>query len=143
MGFFMRLWPDRLVVHCYEKWGLTFGETLANICLGGTYPRLPRLFRKWEKWEVEYVRRGYRAISLDNLMYYPGREILGLKRDKDEAAKLHSQIYRERFPGGFSSSSCHVVQSAWRRPGETVVGIYSVPSTEDNSEAIVKHDQGR
>lgn len=94
---------DKEVQDKYADVGAEFGEAESYSDCGevaGTEAMLLDLV----KWELEYSRRGYRTISIDDFIDYGGYgrlygkslNGLGIKREINEKIVLHAGIYRRR-----------------------------------------------
>jgi len=97
--------PNWFVKLCYLKASLCFGEAVTCEGMIGRVANMDVLLRKFEQWEIEYSRRGYRTIPLNDLADIGGygasmegiRGYYGVKRDMGEKPNLYSAMYREEF----------------------------------------------
>lgn len=103
----------------------------------GTPVGLDELVERWAEWELEYVKRGFRTISLDDFIKAGGygaslQDKLGIKREPGEQVVPHSYIYMQRYP---DPPPAVVDLERLMQPGaEAQMGTYTVPSTELQSD---------
>ena len=101
------LWVQRLsdkeVQDKYAEAGAEFGDADSySVC--GEVAGLEAMLLNLVKWELEYSRRGYRTISINDFIDYGGYgrlygkslKGLGIKREINEKIVLHADIYRKR-----------------------------------------------
>ncbi len=131
--FFRKWLSDEAVERRYVDAGSIFGAAVSYLYMGEC-SGFKRLLSKWEKWENEYVRRGFRTLSIDAFIdrggYGVALEGLGEKRNELEEPVFHARIYRERYLGKVTP-----VFNPWNlmeKDGPKVAtGNYVLPSTED------------
>ena len=93
------------------------------------------MVKKWTTLEREYAARGYRTISVDDLIDYGGGyvasidNLLGVKRNDDEEPIYHSDRFAKIREATFSQPN--PVAEAFAT-GKTVTGTYFLPSTKDD-----------
>ncbi len=123
------LFPDSLVIGRYCKVGSIYGD-LESYSYMGEIPGLRNWLAKWVFWEEEIVRRGYRAISLDNFILYGGGYVKNPPQVQlrllGEEPKYHARIRQEQLALG-KPEGCKVRQHF----DGSFTGSYTVPSTEE------------
>lgn len=92
-----RFMTDKQVEKRYTEAGRIFGDAVSYIYMGECVG-FDGLLSKWAKWEVEYAKRGYRTLPVDDF-YGMSLEDLGVKRAKGEEPILHAEIYRVVYLG--------------------------------------------
>jgi hypothetical protein len=126
----MCFFTDEQVQKRYVKAGAFFGDALSCSYLGEP-AGVQSLLSRWAKWEREYVRRGYKTLSLDVFISYGGYgtplEGLGTLRNDKEPAAYHAEIYRQKYLGKINPA----VDMSKLMAGECQKGEYVPPSTEE------------
>lgn len=92
---------DKEVQDNYVDAGAELGDALSYGYLGEPLG-LDGMVSNWARWELEYSKRGYRTISLEDLIDYGGYgrlyaeplKGLGVKREPKEQIILYSILYR-------------------------------------------------
>lgn len=124
--FLIRFLPFAIVRRRYIRSGAQFGDAVSYIYMGECVG-FAGLLARWERWEAEFVRRGYRALSIKDFVAIGG---YGHTESLESLAKLtpgeqpvrHSLRYREHYLGkarpalDFTST-------------EPQVGTYVIPDT--------------
>lgn len=91
---------DNQVEEYYIKSGATFGDAVSYLYMGECVG-FGEMLSNWENWELEYSRRGYRALPIDFFIKYGGYGLplngLGVKRYSNEKIVLHADIFRKNF----------------------------------------------
>lgn len=127
---FKRFLSDRKVKESYLDAGNLVGAAVSYSYMGEPIG-FKRMVRRWESWEREYVRRGYRTISLDEFIesggYGKPLPNLGTKREEGEEPVFHAQLYREHFLGKIEP-----VIDPFKYEIQT--GFYVLPSTKKLAE---------
>jgi len=97
--FWVKRLSDEEVRDNYVEAGTEFGEAASYDYLGECVG-FRGMFSDWAKWELEYSRRGYRTVPLDNFIDHGGYgnplKGLGIKREINERVILHASLYRKR-----------------------------------------------
>ena len=98
--FWLKSLSDKEVEGNYIEAGAKFREAASYDYLGECSSFKDK-FLNWAKWELEYSRRGYKTISLNDFVSYKGYEKslkdLGVKREINERAVLHAVLCRKRY----------------------------------------------
>ncbi|MEK7608327.1 MAG: hypothetical protein AAB495_02005 [Patescibacteria group bacterium] len=92
---FLRLLPDSWIVRFYLRAGAIAGDIASYAACGDDAGAFDRWIKKLAKWEREYVRRGYRTISMSDFQSYGGYGVsldgkVRAKRDVDEEPIFHA-----------------------------------------------------
>ena len=99
-GLWVKSLSDKEVQDNYVKVGAGFGDAESYSYLGECLG-FQTMFSSWARWELEYSRRGYRTISLDDFVSYGGYgkplEGSGVKREPEEQIILYADIYRQKY----------------------------------------------
>ena len=90
---------DKEVEANYVEAGSDFGDAVSygylGECLG-----FDGMFLSWARWELEYSKRGYRTLSLDDFIDHGGYgkplEGLDKKRELDEQIILYAVLYQQK-----------------------------------------------
>jgi len=135
MSFIKKLLRDSTVEKKYVKSGAIFGDVVSYLPMGECIG-FEKFLGKWESWEKEYVRRGYRTISLDRFIEFGGHgkpidDIIGQKREQEEEPIFHAQIYREKFLGKINPI---INLEEIAQNDQPQFEYYTLPSTEDNNQ---------
>ncbi len=89
---------DKEVENYYIEAGAEFGDAMSYDYLGKCHD-FDSFFLDWARWELEYSKRGYRTISLNDFISYGGYgkplKGLGVKRKEGEQIILYSVIYSQ------------------------------------------------
>lgn len=92
---FEKLMTDKQIERRYLEAGRIFGATVNYGCVANEAKFLD-LFTRWKTLEAEYARRGYRTISLGELVCYGGYGLVpkntGEKRSENESAILYAEV---------------------------------------------------
>ncbi len=127
--YLVSLLPDNLVIERYCEVGSIYGD-LESYSYIGEIPGLQNWLAKWVFWEEEIVRRGYRAISLDNFILYGGGYVENLPnvqlRLLGEEPKYHARIRQEQLALGKPEGGM-----VRQHSDGSFTGSYIVPSTEE------------
>jgi hypothetical protein len=123
-GIIQRL-ADSTVTKRYVEVGGAFGDAVSYTYLGECVG-FKSMLEKWAFWEREYARRGYRTVSVDDLIGFGGYgaridHLLG-KREKNPS--LHAEIYRKEYLGKTEP----VIDLT---KGEPQMAIYQLPTTKN------------
>lgn len=123
---FLKFLTDNQVTSMYEKAGVIFGN-FVNYIYFGECIGFEEAFRRWEKWEAEYVRRGYKPLSVDDFRRASYGEDISQKlhclQPEGEEPRFHAQIYREKYLG-------KVERVIYLEVDEVQFGFYLPPTTE-------------
>lgn len=131
---FKRLLPDSVVEYFYLRAGTKFGSDVSYIPMVGESYDFEAKLNAWASWEVEYARREYVTLSVDDFIEIGGYDQepdgLGVKRSPSDKLILHAERYRNLFLGRVS---------ALFTPDELMTapqrGTYILPSTENTPPA--------
>lgn len=124
---------DQAVTERYTEAGGEFGGAVSYLYMGECIG-FEELFNVWALWELEYAKRGYRTLSIDDFVGYGGygKDIspqLSVRRTAGEPFILHAEMYRQRYLGKIAPI---VDMAALLKPGaQPQCGLYELPSTKD------------
>ena len=126
-----RILSNNTVIRKYAKSGTLFGGDISFIYLGKC-ERFDDHLKRWGDWEEEYVRRGYRTVSLDDFINAGGYgkkidHLLSIKRNQGEEPLFHAKIYVRKYPNEINPE---VNLSKLLIDRNTQYGTYELPSTE-------------
>ncbi len=130
--FWRELFSDQRITGYYVDIGGKFGDVVSFVGSMGECIGFEKLLGKFEDWEKEYADRGYRTLSIDTFVGYGGwgrsiDHLVSIKREVDEQAILHAQLYKEHFLGKIEPM---IDFEKMIQDGQAQVGHYIVPSTE-------------
>ena len=127
---FESLLTDRQVIKRYVEAGSQFGVAVSYIYMGECVG-FARMLSKWEKWEVEYAKRGYRTLPIDDFInsggYGKPLKNIEVKRDQDEKPVFHANIYKNVYLGKVEPM---IDIQKMIQTGKPQFGNYSLPSTK-------------
>lgn len=130
LSFAVSLFSDQYVKKRYKQAGAIFGDA-SSYSFMGECANVKRLLGSWAFWEQEFIRRGYRSVSLDQFIGYGGwakpLENFGEKRNEGEKPTFHADIYRKLYLGRIKPA----IKFSALLEGELQVGEYTSPSTEE------------
>lgn len=136
MTFLERVLPDSVLLNPrtekkYIKAGANFGFAVSLLYMGECTGFKQRL-EEWSRLEKEYVRQGFRTVSLDEFVRLGGYgkpidELIGEKLEQDEEPIFHAEIYEEHFLGKVAPV---VDINTMMADGKSQIGQYVLPSTE-------------
>jgi len=126
----IRWLPTWMVSMLYLHNGARFGDAVSYLFIGEC-SGLDTLLNRWDKWEQEYIRRGFRPISLDELIDIGGYGmssdgLLNQKLDVGEEPISHALIYRNEYLGKVKPT----LNMSKIMAGEIQNGTYVLPSTK-------------
>lgn len=129
MPIWLESWLDRRAEKKYVNAGSNFGDAVSYSYLGECVG-FNRMLRCWEKNEAKYVKRGFRALSLDVFISYGGygKPLVGLgeRRAKNEEAIFHAKFFRELHYAPIPLLDLKKVMQT----GQPQSGTCTLPSTE-------------
>ncbi|MDP3963343.1 MAG: hypothetical protein Q8Q39_02495 [bacterium] len=130
---FTKILSDATIQKRYVRVGGAFGGAVSYSYMGECVG-FKRMLNRWARWEAEYIRRGYRAISLDDFIDYGGYgkelgELAGARRSKGEEPVLHAEIYRREFLGKIEPTID--LANLMQPDAKPQSGTYVLPSTKD------------
>lgn len=127
--FLLKFLPTTMVARGYEKSGLTFAYAVRFLCYGECTDFHQRL-RRWARWEAEYLRRGYRAFSVDLFLKALKKDDyevpLFLERETGEEPVSHAERYRQKYLGKVEPA----VDLSKVMTGQAQMGHSIIPTTE-------------
>lgn len=131
MKLLRNLMSDKSVEKKYVQTGSAFGDAVSYIYMGECVG-FESMLNSWADWEKEYVRRGYRTVSLDDFIELGGYgknidNLLRQKRNANEEPILHAEIYRENY---FGKIQPVVNLEKMMKDEKPQFGNYTLPSTK-------------
>lgn len=137
MKYFLRKFlSDKSVEKRYASSGAEFGCSASDVATMGECMGFENLLNDWAKWEQEYVKRGYKTVSVDDFIELGGygrniNNLLGIKRNADEKPVLHAELYRQHYLGKIKPA---IDLDKMMKDGKQQFGTYVNPSTKIFSE---------
>ena len=97
--FWLKSLSDKKVEENYVEAGAEFGDACSYDYMGKCHG-FDAFFLDWARWEIEYSKRGYRTIPLNDFIAYGGYGVplrsLGVKRKAKEQIILYAVLYQQK-----------------------------------------------
>ena len=128
---FFPILSDKFVGKMYQKHGSDFGGAVSMLYMGQCVG-FKNMLSRWMAWEVEYLKRGFRSLPVDEFTRAGGYgydidDQIMVRRKTDEKAIFHGKIFKEEYLGKMEK----LINLDKVMNGEMQQGHWCPPTTAD------------